>query len=60
MWPYSMTRQEYKQFLVDHADQIFDSLLTTDSYLLDSIVIDELQEEFAEYQRQCGDYWEAC
>ena len=56
----NMTRQEYKQFLVDHADQIFDSLLTTDSYLLDCIVIDELQEEFAEYQRQCGDYWEAC
>ena len=60
MYPRNMTRQEYKQFLVDHADQIFDSLLTTDSYLLDCIVIDELQEEFAEYQRQCGDYWEAC
>ena len=60
MYPRNMTRQEYKQFLVDHADLIFDSLLTTDSYLLDCIVIDELQEEFAEYQRQCGDYWEAC
>ncbi len=60
MYPRNMTRQEYKQFLVDHADQIFDSLLTTDSYLLDCIVIDELQEEFAEYQKQCGDYWEAC
>lgn len=60
MYPRNMTRQEYKQFLVDHADLIFDSLLTTDSYLLDCIVIDELQEEFAEYQRQCGDYWETC
>ncbi len=60
MYLRNMTRQEYKQFLVDHADPIFDSLLTTDSYLLDCIVIDELQEEFAEYQRQCGDYLEAC
>lgn len=60
MYPRNMTRQEYKQFLVDHADHIFDSLLTTDSYLLDCIVIDELQEEFAEYQKECGDYWEAC
>ena len=60
MYLHNMTRQEYKQFLVDHADLIFDSLLTTDSYLLDCIVIDELQEEFAEYQKECGDYWEAC
>lgn len=60
MYPRNMTRQEYKQFLIDHADLIFDSLLTTDSYLLDCIVIDELGEEFAEYQKVCGDYWEAC
>lgn len=60
MWPYSMTRQEYLDFLVQHADVVLDNLLTTNSYLLDCIVIDELQEEFAEYQRQCGDYWEAC
>jgi hypothetical protein len=55
-----MTRQEYLYFLLQHADVVLDNLLTTNSYLLDCIVIDELQEEFAEYQRQCGDYWEAC
>ena len=56
----NMTRQEYLDFLVQHADVVLDNLLTTNSYLLDCIVIDELQEEFAEYQKQCGDYWEAC
>jgi hypothetical protein len=60
MYPRNMTRQEYLDFLVQHADVVLDNLLTTNSYLLDCIVIDELQEEFAEYQRQCGDYWEAC
>ena len=60
MYPRNMTRQEYLDFLVQHADVVLDNLLTTNSYLLDCIVIDELQEEFAEYQRQYGDYWEAC
>lgn len=60
MYLRNMTRQEYLDFLVQHADVVLDNLLTTNSYLLDCIVIDELQEEFAEYQRQCGDYWEAC
>ena len=60
MYLRTMTRQEYLDFLVQHADVVLDNLLTTNSYLLDCIVIDELQEEFAEYQRQCGDYWEAC
>ena len=60
MYPHNMTRQEYLDFLVQHADVVLDNLLTTNSYLLDCIVIDELQEEFAEYQKQCGDYWEAC
>ena len=60
MYLHNMTRQEYLDFLVQHADVVIDNLLTTNSYLLDCIVIDELQEEFAEYQRQCGDYWEAC
>jgi len=60
MYLHNMTRQEYLDFLVQHADVVLDNLLTTNSYLLDCIVIDELQEEFAEYQRQCGDYWEAC
>lgn len=56
----NMTRQEYLDFLVQHADVVLDILLTANSYLLDCIVIDELQEEFAEYQKECGDYWEAC
>lgn len=60
MYLRNMTRQEYLDFLVQHADVVLDNLLTTNSYLLDCIVIDELQEEFAEYQRQCGDYLEAC
>lgn len=60
MYLRNMTRQEYLDFLVQHADVVLDNLLTTNSYLLDCIVIDELQEEFAEYQKQCGDYWEAC
>lgn len=60
MYLRNMTRQEYLDFLVQHADIVLDNLLTTNSYLLDCIVIDELQEEFAEYQKQCGDYWEAC
>ena len=60
MYLRNMTRQEYLDFLVQHADVGLDNLLTTNTYLLDCIVIDELQEEFAEYQRQCGDYWEAC
>ena len=60
MYLRNMTRQEYLDFLVQHADVVLDNLLTTNSYLLDCIVIDELQEEFAEYQRQCGNYWEAC
>ena len=60
MYLHNMTRQEYLDFLVQHADVVLDNLLTTNSYLLDCIVIDELQEEFAEYQRQCGDYWDAC
>lgn len=60
MYLRNMTRQEYLDFLVQHADVVLDNFLTTNSYLLDCIVIDELQEEFAEYQKQCGDYWEAC
>ena len=60
MYLRNMTRQEYLDFLVQHADVVLDNLLATNSYLLDCIVIDELQEEFAEYQKQCGDYWEAC
>lgn len=60
MYLRNMTRQEYLDFLVQHADVVLNNLLTTNSYLLDCIVIDELQEEFAEYQKQCGDYWEAC
>lgn len=60
MYLRNMTRKEYLDFLVQHADVVLDNLLTTNSYLLDCIVIDELQEEFAEYQKECGDYWEAC
>ena len=60
MYLRNMTRQEYLDFLIQHADVVLANRLTTNSYLLDCIVIDELQEEFAEYQRQCGDYWEAC
>jgi DNA-dependent RNA polymerase auxiliary subunit epsilon len=60
MYLRNMTRQEYLDFLVQHADVVLDNLLTTNSYLLDCIVIDELQEEFLEYQKECGDHWEAC
>lgn len=60
MYLCNMTRKEYLDFLVQHADVVLDNLLTTNSYLLDCIVIDELQEEFAEYQKECGDYLEAC
>lgn len=60
MWLAGMTRQEYKDFLLKHADQIMDALLTSYTYTLDSIVLDELGEELAEYLESGRYYWEAC
>lgn len=49
MWLFGMTRQEYKTFLLEHAEQIIDRMMQTDSYTLDSIVMDELRDELEEY-----------
>lgn len=59
MWFGGMSRQEYQDFLVENAEHIIDTLLDTHSYLLDSIVLDDLQEELEEYRENVR-YWEAC
>lgn len=59
MWFGGMSRQEYQDFLLEHAEHIIDTLLDTHSYLLDSIVLDDLQEELEEYRQELG-HWEAC
>lgn len=58
VYPGCMTRHDYKAFLVEYADVIFDHLLTTDSYLLDSVVLDELSEELVEWKKEFGELWE--
>ena len=60
MWLFGMTRQEYKDFLLEHAEQIIDRLMQTDSFTLDSIVTDELRDELEEYLENERYYWEAC
>lgn len=59
MWFGGMRRQEYQDFLMENAEHIIDTLLDAHSYLLDSIVLDDLQEELEEYRENLR-YWEAC
>lgn len=59
MWFGGMSKQEYQDFLVENAEHIIDTLLDAHSYLLDSIVLDDLQEELEEYRENLR-YWEAC
>ncbi len=59
MWFGGMSSQEYQYFLLDNAEHIIDTLLDAHSYLLDSIVLDDLQEELEEYRENLR-YWEAC
>lgn len=59
MWFGGMSRQEYQDFLLENAEHIIDTLLDAHSYLLDSIVLDDLQEELEEYRENLR-YWEAC
>lgn len=59
MWFGGMSRQEYQDFLVENSEHIIDTLLDAHSYLLDSIVLDDLQEELEEYRENLR-YWEAC
>lgn len=59
MWFGGMSRQEYQDFLLENAEHIIDTLLDAHSYLLDSIVLDDLQEELEEYRENVR-YWEAC
>lgn len=49
MWFGGMSRQEYQDFLLENAEHIIDTLLDAHSYLLDSIVLDDLQEELRDY-----------
>lgn len=49
MWFGGMSRQEYQDFLMENAERIIDTLLDAHSYLLDSIVLDDLQEELRDY-----------
>lgn len=59
MWPYGMTRQEYKDFLLEYADTIIETMLHAYSYTLDSIVMDQLDYELEEYL-ETGRGREAC
>lgn len=60
MWPYGMTYQEYKVFLLEHAEQIIDTMMKAYSFTLDSIVTDELRDDLEEYLDLERYYWEAC
>ena len=59
MWFGGMSRQEYQDFLLENAEHIIDTLLDAHSFLLDIIVLDDLQEELEEYRENVR-YWEAC
>lgn len=57
---YGMSRDEYKAFLVEHAEAVFEELLPTHSFLLDNVVLSKLREEADRHAEQSRDYWEAC
>lgn len=60
MWPMNLTRQEYHEFLMEHADHIIDTMLDAYSYTLDSIVMDDLLDELEEYSAVAQEYSEVC
>lgn len=60
MWPRDLSRQEYKDFLLENADHIIDTMLDAYSYTLDSIVMDDLLDALEEYSAGAQDDREVC
>jgi len=50
MWPYGMTRQDLEAFLKEYYDVFLDVLLTTESYTVDSVVMNHMADQLREWE----------
>lgn len=59
MWLGGMSRKDMEDFLKEYSDELIDILLDAYGFTVDSIVMDHLSNEAAEWAAGVN-YWEVC
>lgn len=59
MWPYGMSRKDMEDFLKEYSDELIDILLDAYGFTVDSIVMEHLPDEAADWAAGVN-CWEAC
>ena len=59
MWPYNMTYQQMKEFLMENCEEFIDNMMKAYAYTVDEIVINHMADNAEEFVQNAL-YWEAC
>ncbi len=59
MWPYNMTYQQMKEFLMENCEEFIDNMMEAYAYTVDEIVINHMADNAEEFVQNAL-YWEAC
>lgn len=59
MWPYNMTYQQMKEFLMENCEEFIDNMMEAYAYTVDEIVINHMADNAEEFAQNAL-YWEAC
>ena len=59
MWPYNMTYQQMKEFLMENCEEFIENMMEAYAYTVDEIVINHMADNAEEFVQNAL-YWEAC
>ena len=59
MWPYNMTYQQMKEFLMENCEEFIDNMMEAYAYTVDEIVINHMADNAEEFVQNAL-YWEVC
>lgn len=59
MWPYNMTYQQMKEFLMENCEEFIDNMMEAYAYTVDEIVINHMADNAEEFAQNAL-HWEAC
>ena len=59
MWPYNMTYQQMKEFLIENCEEFVDNMMVAYAFTVDEIVMNHMSDQAEEYAQNLYQ-WEAC
>jgi hypothetical protein len=59
MWPYNMTYQQMKEFLMENCEEFIDNMMEAYAYTVDEIVLNHMVDNLEEFAQNAYQ-WEAC